>query len=77
MKTRWFQTWKRPEYEEWAVPIKEGYLLHIIRKEKDKYFCVQAKLLMGETGLPGFQVVKEQRFATRKEALKQIEKWKN
>lgn len=75
MRTQWFQTWKRPEYEEWAMPIKEGYLLHIIRREKEKYLCVKAKLIMNEAGLPGFEVIQEYRFATRKEALKQIEKW--
>ena len=23
---RWFQTWNRPEYKEWATKISEGYL---------------------------------------------------
>ncbi len=75
MKRNWFQTWKRPEYEEWATPIKEGYLLRIIRKEGKEYLCVKAKLIMGGKGLPGFEVIKESIFATRKEALKQIEAW--
>ncbi len=73
---KWFATWNRPEYKEWATPIKEGYLLVIIRKEKDKYLCVKAKLIMGEKGLPGFEVLKEHYFPTSQQAIKQMKQWK-
>ena len=74
---KWLQTWNRPEYKEWATPIKEGYLLVISRKEKDKYLCIRAKLIMGEKGLPGFEVVEEHNFPTNQKATKQITDWKN
>ncbi len=73
---RWFQTWNRPEYKEWACIIPEGYFLLILRKEKDKTLCVKAKLLMGEKGLPDFQTVAEHRYLKNTEALKQIKTWK-
>ena len=73
---KWFKTWNRLEYKEWATPIKRGYLLVIIRKEKDNYLCVKAKLLMREKGLPGFEVIEEQYVLTNQKANKQIRKWK-
>lgn len=71
----WFRTWGRPEYKEWASEIPQGYLLVIIRKEESRYLCVKAKLLMGEKGLPEFEVVREHYFSNKKEADKQIKKW--
>ncbi len=73
---KWFVTWDRAEYKEWAIPIKEGYLLVIIRKEKDKHLCVKAKLIMGEKGLPGFEVLEEHYFSISQKAIKQIKQWK-
>lgn len=73
---RWFRTWNRPEYKEWASKIPQGYLLVIIRRERQKYLCVKAKLLMGEKGLPGFEVVKEYYFPDKKEAQRKIKTWK-
>jgi hypothetical protein len=73
---RWFQTWDRPEYKEWARKIPEGYFLLIIRKEKEKTLCVKAKLLMAEKGLPNFQIVEELRVTKNAEALKQMQAWK-
>lgn len=73
---KWFVTWDRLEYKEWATPIKEGYLLVIVRKEKDKYLCVKAKLIMGEKGLPGFEVLKEHYFSTYKQTIERIKEWK-
>lgn len=67
MDKEWFQTWDREEYQEWAIEIPEGYLLHIIRDEKDGYLVVQAKLVMGSKGLPGFEVI-EQRIVSDKQA---------
>jgi hypothetical protein len=75
MNNEWFQTWDRPEYQEWAKEIPEGYLLHIIRKEPGNYLAVQAKLIMGEKGLPGFEVIKQNNLASAQEAMKQIEFW--
>lgn len=74
-KRVFFQTWDRPEYREWAVPIKGGYELHIIRKEPDEFLVVKAKLIMGEKGLPGFEVIEEHRFASADQVAKQIQKW--
>lgn len=72
----WFITWNRPEYKEWATEIPGGYLLVIIRKENKDYLCVKAKLLMGESGLPGFEVAEEHRLTTLKKASEQISAWK-
>lgn len=76
MEKEWFQTWDRPEYLEWALEIAEGYLLHIIRKEKENFLIVQAKLIMGEKGLPGFEVIEQCNVSTENEALHCIEQWK-
>lgn len=76
MRKKWFQTWNRPEYQEWAIKSSRGYLLHISRREKDGYLCVKAKLIMAEKGLPGFEVIEEHRFSTKNKAVKQIQAWK-
>lgn len=76
VQANWFKVWDRPEYQEWAKPISEGYELHIIRKEPDNYLVVKAKLIMGEKGLPGFEVVEQTNVSTKDDALKQIELWK-
>ncbi len=76
METEWFQTWDRPEYLEWAKQIPEGYLLHIVRKESGNFLVVQAKLIMGETGLPGFEVVQQCNAASESEALQIVEAWR-
>lgn len=73
---RWFQTWDRPEYLEWAKAIQEGYLLHIIRKENQNYLVVQAKLIMADSGLPGFEVITQIIHPLKKDAFRQIELWK-
>ncbi len=73
---KWFVTWNRPEYKEWAKETKNGYLLVIIRKEIKQYLCVKANLLMGENGLPGFEVIEEHRLQTKREANKQVAIWK-
>lgn len=72
----WFQTWDRPEYQEWAIKISKGYLLVVIRKEKIKYLCVKAELIMKGKGLPDFKVLQEEYLKTKREALKQIQEWK-
>jgi hypothetical protein len=75
MDKKWFQTWDRPEYLEWATEIPQGYLLHIIRKESDRFLVVQAKLIMGETGLPGFEVVYQCHCTNMEEAMRQLKVW--
>ena len=77
MGKEWFQTWDRPEYLEWAMEIPEGYLLHIICKEQDAYLVVQAKLLMGAKGLPGFKVVEQFPVSDKQKALEHIEQWES
>lgn len=73
---KWFVTWNRPEYKEWAVKIPQGYLLVILRKENDRFLCVKAKLIMGKTGLPAFEITEEQHFTSRIKALMQIQEWR-
>ncbi len=74
-KKDFFQTWNRPEYKEWATPTDYGYELHIIRKEPDQFLVVKAKLIMGEKGLPGFEVIEEHRFSNSEQVTEQIQKW--
>ncbi len=74
---RWFKTWDRPEYKEWAIKSPNGYQLVIIRKErKSRYLCVKAKLIMDEKGLPDFKAIEEYYHPTKEKALKQIKEWK-
>lgn len=77
MDKEWFQTWDRQEYQEWALEIPEGYLLHIIREEAKNYLVVQAKLIMGTSGLPGFEVIEQCTFSTKQQALDCLEDWKS
>ncbi len=74
--SKWFVTWDRQEYKEWAKEMSGGYSLLIIRREPNDFLCVRAKLIMGEKGLPDFKVVKEHRFPTKQKADKQIQDWK-
>lgn len=73
---KWFVTWNRAEYKEWAAKVSTGYLLLIIRKEKTRYLCVKADLVMGDEGLPDFKVIEQTYFRTKKEASSQLENWK-
>lgn len=73
---KWFVTWDRQEYKEWAAPISKGYLLVVLRKEKTKFLCVKAKLIMGKKGLPAFSVLEEKYYLTNSKASKQITGWK-
>jgi len=76
MDAEWFQTWDRPEYQEWAAKIPEGYLLHIIRREKSSWLVVQAKLIMGDKGLPGFEVIEQLSVSNEQMAHNCINSWK-
>lgn len=73
---KWFVTWDRDEYKEWATPTRGGYILLILRKEKTRFLTIRAKLKMGAKGLPGFEIIKEFYFPTEKEAKAQISAWK-
>ncbi|MCL6096632.1 MAG: hypothetical protein M1444_03060 [Patescibacteria group bacterium] len=73
---KWFVTWDRPEYKEWATPISKGYLLVVLRREKTKFLCVKAELIMGEKGLPAFNVLEEKYYPTKPKASKQIREWR-
>lgn len=73
---KWFVTWDREEYKEWATPIAKGYLLVVLRKEKTKFLCVKAELIMGEKGLPAFNVLEEKYYPTQQKASKQIKEWR-
>lgn len=71
----WFVTWDRSEYKEWAKKTKGGYFLVIIRKEPKNFLCVRARLIMGEKGLPGFEVIEEQNLPTLHKAKKTTSTW--
>ena len=72
----WFQVWNRPEYSEWAYPISGGYLLTALRVEEKAFLCARAKLLIEPLGLPVFKLIDQERFSTKQDAEKQLEKWK-
>lgn len=72
---KWFVTWDREEYKEWAKKDPSGYLLLVIRREKKRFLCVKAKLIMGEKGLPDFKVIDEKYFPTKSKTSKQIKAW--
>ena len=38
---------------------------------------IKAKLMMGEKGLPGFEVIEEKYFPTSQQAIGQIKEWKD
>lgn len=76
MDKEWFQTWDRPNYQEWAAAIPEGYLLYIIRKEENCYLVVQAKLIMGTRGLPVFEVIEQHNVRNMQAANDYIQRWK-
>lgn len=73
--TKWFVTWNRPEYKERAIKSAKGYLLVIVRKEKTKYLCVKAELIMKGKGLPGFNVLEETSYKSLRKANEQINEW--
>ena len=72
---KWFVTWDRPEYKEWAIPVPGGYRLIVLRTEKERLLCVKAELAMGEKGLPAFKVVEEKYYSSKPKASKQIKAW--
>lgn len=77
MEREYFKTWDVPGYQEWASPTDGGYELHIIRQEPDNYLVVKAKLVMGEKGLPGFEVIEEHRLPNEQAASGKVQEWKD
>lgn len=73
---KWFITWNRPEYKEWATKTSGGYLLLIIRQEQKRFLCVKAELIMGEKGLPDFKVIEEHYYPIKQKATEQINDWR-
>jgi len=73
---KWFVTWNRPEYKEWASEIQSGYLLVIIRKEKNRYLTVKAEVIMKDKGLPDFKILEEHYFSIKRDSARKIREWK-
>ena len=72
---KWFVTWDRSEYKEWARETSKGYTLLIIRNEKNRSLCVKADLIMGEKGLPSVEIIQKKYFPSEQKASKQIKEW--
>ncbi|MBI2621535.1 MAG: hypothetical protein HYW63_02705 [Candidatus Levybacteria bacterium] len=72
---KWFVTWYTPEYKEWARKTEGGYFLVIIRKEPKNFLCVRAKLIMGEKGLPGVEIIEEQNLQSKRKAQRVTRGW--
>lgn len=70
-----FATWNVPEYREWAVKKRYGYLLLIIRKQPKDFLIVKAKLIFKVKGLPEFVTLKSETVSTEKAAQILIKKW--
>jgi hypothetical protein len=75
MDANWFQTWDREEYQEWAIPIPEGYLIHILRRQEEDYLLARVKLIMGTKGLPGFEVIEERIVPDKQAAMHCLRDW--
>jgi len=73
---KWFQTWDRPEYIEWALPQKYGYLLIMARKQTSDWLLAKAKLIFKTRGLPDVELLETEIVSTGKEALGRLKDWK-
>ena len=73
---KWFQTWSRPEYIEWALPQKYGYLLIIARKQTSDWLLARAKLLFKKNGLPDVELLETKTISSKKEAIENLDEWK-
>ena len=74
--TRWFRTWNRPEYIEWALPQKYGYLLIIARKQTSDWLLAKAKLIFKKRGLPGFELLELETVFSKKRVIDTLNEWK-
>ena len=73
---KWFQTWDRSEYIEWALPQKYGYLLIIVKKQTSDWLLAKAKLIFKKDGLPDVELLITEEVASEKIAKIKLEKWK-
>ncbi|MEK7533986.1 MAG: hypothetical protein AAB600_01480 [Patescibacteria group bacterium] len=75
---KWFVTWNRPNYFEWAKANKNGYRLLVIHPESDgRYLAVDAQLEMLPQGLPKFTVTEQKYIGDLKSAKQQVAEWQN
>lgn len=73
---KWFQTWNRPEYLEWALPQSYGYLLIIVRKQTSDWLLAKAKLIFKKNGLPDVELLETGKVPSEKKALDKLDEWK-
>lgn len=73
---KWFQTWDRPEYIEWALPQKNGYLLIIARKQTSDWLLAKAKLIFKKDGLPDVELLITEEVSNEKIAMDKLDEWK-
>ena len=74
--SKWFRTWNRPEYIEWALPQKYGYLLIIARKQTSNWLLAKAKLIFKKSGLPGVELLETETVSNEKKAIGKLSEWK-
>ena len=70
---KWFKTWNRSEYIEWALPQEYGYLLIIARKQTSDWLLAKAKLIFKTNGLPDVELLETEIASTEKVALGETE----
>lgn len=73
---KWFQTWNRPEYIEWALPQKYGYLLIIARKQTSDWLLAKAKLIFKKSGLPDVELLETETISIKKKVKDKLNEWK-
>lgn len=73
---KWFQTWNRSEYVEWALPQKYGYLLIIARRQSSDWLLAKAKLIFRNSGLPNVELLTTETASTKKKAVDKVNEWK-
>ena len=73
---KWFQTWNRPEYTEWALQQKYGYLLIIARKQTSNWLLAKAKLIFKKSGLPDVELLGTELVTNKKKAIQKLNEWK-
>lgn len=76
MVNKWFRTWNRSEYIEWALQQKYGYLLIIARKQTSDWLLAKARLIFKKSGLPDVELLETKIVSTEKEALGRLKDWR-
>lgn len=74
--SKWFQTWDRTEYIEWALPQKYGYFLIIARKQTSGWLLAKAKLIFKKSGLPDIELLETEPVPSEKKAIDKLNEWK-